>query len=236
MSAPISAAWLLKGHFDFAGQDQHNTTTLSIKAGLCEALGLPSDGLQIANYPVGPQFKHTFWWREGRTDYAEAQFVAAISKEHPVLSLGVSVEKGLEGSAIRRPEEVMDRRVWDWPRLVARLSDVLSTDVPKVATGLGSPIHLRVRRGARSDGERRWWQTRAFSFVQDRWFERNAGRVRVEAEAVVEQVRELDDRKDLWAIVTITCDLGPAEADGMTPSQAAALLLQFAGIRRRFRS
>ena len=77
MDTSISAAWLLKGHFDFAGQDQHNTTTLLIKANLCAALGLPKDGLRIAFYPAGPQYKHSYWWREGDTDYAEAQFVAA---------------------------------------------------------------------------------------------------------------------------------------------------------------
>ncbi|HXG45650.1 MAG TPA: hypothetical protein VNJ71_12940 [Gemmatimonadales bacterium] len=97
MRAPISAAWLLKGHCDCAGQDRSNTTTVAIRAPLCEALGRPRDGLQIANYSVGPQLKHTFWWREGSTDDAETQFVATISRKHPVLSLGLSVEKGLEG-------------------------------------------------------------------------------------------------------------------------------------------
>ena len=92
MGASVLGAWLLKGHFDFADQDQHNTTTLSVKASLCDALGLQPDGLRIANYPTGPSFKHTFWWRESETDYAEAQFVAAISKEHPVLSLARSYQ------------------------------------------------------------------------------------------------------------------------------------------------
>jgi hypothetical protein len=134
--------------------------------------------------------------------------VAAISKEHPVLSLGVSVEKGLEGSAASDPREMMDRHAWDWPRLVENLSDVLLTDVPELARGLEAPVHVRVRRGARWDADKRWWKTRGFSFVNEQWFERHAGRVHVDTETVVEHVRELDDRKDLWAIVTITHDLG----------------------------
>ncbi len=235
MGASVSGAWLLKGHFDFAGQDQHNTTTLSIKANLCSALGLQPDGLGIANYPTGPSFKHTFWWREGDTDYAEAQFVAAISKEHPILSLGVSVEKGLEDDSVRRPNEMMDRHVWDWPRFIESLFDILSTDVPRVASAIKAPVHVRIRHGVRWDGDRRWWATRCFSFAGDQWFERHAGRVRVGAETIVEHVRELDARKDSWAIATITQDFGASEADGMSPGEVAAVLLRFDGIRRRMR-
>lgn len=188
----------------------------------------------VGNVRHGPQFKHTFWWREGDVDYAEAQFVAAISKDHPVLSLGVSIEKGLEVAGAGA-NEAMNRRVWDWPRLVDNLRDALATDVPKIAAALGAPIQVRVRRGARWEGDRRWWQTRAFSFVDGRWFERNAGRVRVEVETIVDHVREVDGRKDLWAIATITRDLGPAEAEGMTPDEVAGILLRFSGTRKRFR-
>lgn len=236
MGASISGAWLLKGHFDFAGQDQHNTTTLSIKANLCTALGLQPDGLSIANYPTGPAFKHTFWWREGDTDYAEAQFVAAISKEHPVLSLGISVEKGLEGGPATGPKQMMDRHVWDWPRLIESLSDILSADVPGIATAIGAPVQVRVRHGVRWEEDRRWWHTRCFSFVDEQWFERHAGRVRIETEAIVEHVRDLDDRKESWAIVTITQDLAPSEAEGMSPEEVAGVLLRFGGIRRRIRA
>jgi hypothetical protein len=108
--------------------------------------------------------------------------------------------------------------------------------MPEIATTLESPIHVRVRRGARWDGDRRWWHTRGFSFVQEQWFERHAGRVRTETETIVEHMREVDSRKDLWAIVTITHDLGPSGADGMSPEDVAAVLGRFDGIRRRIRA
>ncbi len=95
---------------------------------------------------------------------------------------------------------------------------------------------MRVRWGGRLNGDPQWWQTLPCSFVEGRWFERHGGRVRVEPQTVLEEVRELDERKDLWGIITITRDLEPAEADGTTASEAATVLLQFDGIQRRFRS
>jgi hypothetical protein len=38
MSAPMSAAWLLEGHFDLGRQDPGRTTMISIKENLCQAL------------------------------------------------------------------------------------------------------------------------------------------------------------------------------------------------------
>jgi hypothetical protein len=148
---------------------------IELKANLCAALGLPKDGLRIAYYPVGPQFRHIYWWREGSDDYAEAQFVAAISKDHPVLSLGVSIEKASEDGEAKRAGDAMDRCTWDWPRLVKGLADILSSDVPAAAKALNSSVHMRVWSRPRPKGERVGWHTRAFSFVDDQWFERHAG-------------------------------------------------------------
>ena len=131
---------------------------------------------------------------------------------------------------------MMDRQLWDWPHLIESLPDILSTDVPGIAGVIKAPVHVRVRHGVRWDGDRRWWHTRCFSFVGERWFERHAGRVRAETETIVEHVRDLDNRGDSWAIVTITQDLGPSEAEGMTPAEVAAVLLRFGGIRRRIRA
>lgn len=237
MSAALSDAWLLEGHFDLGRQDPHRTSMISIKENLCEALGLPADGLRIAFFPTGPQFKHTYWWREGSHDYAEAQFVAAIAKEVPVLSLGVSVEKGVESGAPRRPEQVMNRSVWDWPRLIQALPEIVAVDVPALAASLAAPISLRVRTGIDVEGEsRRWWSGRAFSFLEDHWCDRHAGRVRVDAEAIVDHVKELDQRLDRWGIVHVVRDFAPKEVDGMTPATAAAILLEFDRIRRRLTS
>lgn len=233
MDPDISASWLLKGYFDFSAQDPHHTTTLGIKADLCASLSLPKDGLQTAQFPVGPSWKHIFWWREGKVDYAEAQFFAAVSATHPVLSLGVAVEKGLEGRA-RRPTQLMDRATWDWPRLVEHLPVVLSADVAATAAALRAPINVRIRsKGSVEDDTEAAWTTRAFSFVDGGWFERHVGRV--EPDEISEYVRGLDGQRDLWAIVHFARDLAPAEADGLSPSGAAALLIAFDGIRRRLR-
>lgn len=151
-----------------------------------------------------------------------------------MLSLGVSIEKGLERGAPRRPEQVMDRAVWDWPRLIGALPEIMSVDVPALAAKLAAPISVRVRTGIDVEGEpKRWWHVRAFSFFQDHWCDRHAGRVRIDAGAIVDHVRELDQRHERWAIVHVVRDFSPKEVDGMQPAAAAAILLEFDGIRRR---
>jgi len=235
MDAAISAMWLQKGHFDFSRQDSRNTTSLLIRSNLCAVLSLPKDGLEIRRYPVGPQFSHVYWWREGSEDYAEAQFVAAISKDHPVLSLGVSIEKGREDAESMRAGDAMDRRSWDWPRLVIGIADILSDEVPAASKALDASVHVRIWTRKRPDNDRSGWYVRAFSFVDDEWFERHAGRVRVDVEAIVDYLRELDGTLDEWAIVHLARDFSPAEVDGMSPSDVASILMRFNGLRRRLR-
>jgi hypothetical protein len=207
---------------------------ISIKESLCDALHLPPGGLRIATFPTGPQFKHTYWWREGSRDYAEAQFVATIAKDAPVLSLGVSIEKGVESAG--HPEEVMDRAVWDWPRLIGALPEIVSVHVPAVAAKLAAPISIRVRTGINVEGEsKRWWRVRAFTFVKDHWYDRHAGKVRVDAGAIVDHVKELDQSPERWAVVHIVRDFSPIEVNGMQPRAVSAVLLEFDGIRRKLR-
>lgn len=71
--------------------------------------------------------------------------------------------------------------------------------------------------------------------MSEQWFERHAGRVRVEPEAIIEHVRELDGLRDTWAIVQFSRDFGPGEADGMSPSKVAGILIGFNELRRRLR-
>ena len=137
----LQANWLLKGYFQVDDQMQQ------IREGLAARLGRPASAVHIAFYPVGPIWKHTYWWREGETKYAEAQFFARIAEEYPVLSVGASVEKGLEDTdavpSERREAFLMDRRTWDWQRLKSRIRDVVKTDVPACASLLARPIELR---------------------------------------------------------------------------------------------
>ena len=57
-------------------------------------------GVECGRSKMATSEMSVYWWREGSVDYAEAQFTAAISKEQPILSLGVSVEEGREGRGL----------------------------------------------------------------------------------------------------------------------------------------
>ena len=107
------ALWLRQGHYDF--RNQKPSYMQAVRSELSRALGLADHPLRIASWPVGPRWRYTYWWREGKSNYAEAQFFASMAQEYPVLSLGVSVEKGYEGRQRAKGELRMDRRSWDWP-------------------------------------------------------------------------------------------------------------------------
>jgi hypothetical protein len=232
MDTNFSADWLFKGHFDLSKQPPHGTTTLQIKNQLSIALGLPKgNGLQVASFPVGPQKRHTYWWRETELKYGEAQFVAQISKLYPVLSLGVAIEKGRETGAGGDWE--MDRDVWDWDALVEQLPQILSSDIPAVAASSDAPVNVQFWHSI--DAEITGWRTRAFSYVREQWFDRHAGNVFATADAITAYLMDLNGRKDTWVIVHFVRDLGAKEVEGMSPSAAASILLEFSGIRDRLR-
>ncbi|MEM2112278.1 MAG: hypothetical protein QXX08_10465 [Candidatus Bathyarchaeia archaeon] len=86
--------WLFRGYFEVSDPAGGPSFTQQVRESLnAQIVGA---SFQIASYPVGPAWRHTFWWREGNSEYAEAQFFARIAEEYPVLSVGVSVEKGIE--------------------------------------------------------------------------------------------------------------------------------------------
>ena len=75
--------------------------------------------LRLQTTPAAKHGSTPFWWRETELEYGEGQFVAAISKLHPILSLGVSVEKGVTVATASRSRRMrLDPSVWDWRRLV----------------------------------------------------------------------------------------------------------------------
>lgn len=229
----LQASWLAQGYFQVTDQMQQ------IRDGLAARLGRSSSALQIAFFPVGPVWKHTYWWREGEADHAEAQFFARISREYPILSLGVSVEKGLEDSDAapfaRRHTFLMNRRTWDWERLKGRMHDVLKTDVPACASLLERPFVVRFSaqqwvRGAATAEQGR----RTFVLLNGRWFERYVGTAT--ESAIAETLRGLDERKDWWVNAYFGCDLSPHEVTGMKPEDAAHILWQCSAVRRRLTS
>ena len=230
----IQASWLLRGYFDFSKQDRNDTTSQRIRNELCVALGRPKDSLRIANYPVGPVWRHTLWLREGEADYAEAQFFLQIARDYPVLSLGVSVEKGLETSDLPPAEAgklSMDRRSWDWQRFVGTHAAVLKKDVPSVASNLQQPLTVRFQ--VKRQREVLEDESRTFSFVKGHWFERHKGRAK--ATQIAEHLVALDQRMDLWVIVHFAVDLSLRAADDLSAVEVAQLLLRFEPIRRRLR-
>lgn len=233
----VHGVWLRQGLFVLSN-DRPAVTQL-IRAELERGLHLQPGTLHIKGFPVAANWRHTCWWREGHTDYAEAQFFAQIAHDFAVLSLGVSVEKGRERAPERpgRPclgsKQLMDRRSWDWPRLVKHASTVFSTEIAGVAAELQAPINVRIRTRGFGEGDATAWATRAFSFLDGHWFERYKGRV--EPKTIVEHIRELDRRPDSWAIVHFARDLDPVEANGLSAPAAAAILLAFDSVRRRLR-
>ena len=204
----------------------------SVRDELEKALGFRRNTLRISNYPVATNWKHTYWWREGNVEFAEAQFVAQIAKEYPVLSLGAAVEKGFEIPQVPK-QKSMDRRTWDWPRFVDNVEQVLLRDVAEVATKLGESVHLRIKNKAWRDEKGKPWTTRAFSFVDGKWFERYVGGI--DPRVIVDHIRDLNNQKDFWAIVHFARDLGPNEADGLSAQQMAQALIAFDPIRRRLK-
>lgn len=213
------ARWLHQGFF-VLGDDQANFTR-AVRDELQRSLGL---AFRIGGYPNRQAWRHTVWWREGDQNYAEAQFFARISKEYPVLSMGVSVEKGIEGP-VETSDEEMDRQTWHWPRFVQHAEDILSSEVRAVSANLGQPISLRIKVWREAA------ETRAFSLVNGQWYERHRGTVN-EAD-IARYIADLDGRQASWVDAYIAQDLAPRDADRLTTQAASAILLTFDGIRRR---
>jgi hypothetical protein len=229
----IRSSWLIRGYFNLSEEDRRHTTTQEIRDTLSTALGV---NLQIAMYPVGPNWKHTFWWREGTADYAEAQFFVRIDEDCPVLSLGVSVEKGREGSdAGMVPAQRMDRGIWDWSRLIERRLAVLAS-VPEIAVRLQQPVSLRVRAYDKPYDENQLVRSKSltFSFVDGQWFQRHQGSANVAT--IASFIERLDQEMNLWIDLYFAVDLAPSIAEGMTGANIAGLLLRFEPIRRQLKA
>jgi hypothetical protein len=226
----IEARWLLCGYFDLSHQDSNHTTTQEIRAELSARLRVPR--MQIAMFPIGPNMKHTFWWRDGAVDYAEAQYFARIAESYPVLSLGVSVEKGLDDvdhlPAARRDPYLMNRSVWDWPRAVLNANALLAKAIPASAKSLSRPIVLRIdaKRVGPTEEIR---DSRTYVLAEGAWFRRYVGTAG--PKEIAEYLASLDRQRDWWVNLYIGADFGPSEADGMEPRKAAEILLSFKTVR-----
>ena len=234
----IQAAWLNKGYIDVSEEDPRHTTTQDIRAALCRGLGLTPRALTIKGWPVGPAWRNTVWWRESEDGYREAQYFLQILRDCPMLSLGLSIEKGLGtmawGAAHYMPD---DDPSWDWRRLVHLATPLVDAHIPAAASSLGRPVTLRFRVHHNHNEQRETTifhdESRAYTFASGEWFARNVGHASVAD--VVGHIRHLDGRRERWVDASITVDLGAEAADGMTADAVAALLLHFEPVRQRLR-
>lgn len=224
----MESDWANRGYFDFSDFPRGKTPTQIIRGELCQALGLHDRDLGIAFWPVGPSWKHIVWWRKGERSHAEAQFLMEVAGEYPILSLGVSIEKGFVESADDRHR--MDRSTWHWSVLLDAGHDILATDVPAIHARAGSPIAIRAR--VRRDGMLAEAESATFVYADGRWWKRCEGGV--DAGVIVDKLREFDRLEQDWVDLHFVEDI-PAEAlENLTPKDVADRLLNFEPLWRRF--
>ena len=228
----VKQEWLEHGLFQVTDSSGKSFNRQVPKA-LAARLGLAPADLQLASFPVGPAWRFALWWREWEVDFAEAQFMAAIAADFPILSLGVSVEKGLEKRPGLAPDDPrhMDRRSWDWPNFRRRTRQILMRDIPRCSQALGRPVSLRLIVIPWEKRPARVRETHTFACDGNAWFRRRKGQAQIND--IRDLITNLDGGKDHWVNAHIVCDL--ADARGLTAEGAAGILHAFAQIRDRIR-
>jgi hypothetical protein len=205
----VQASWLHKGYFVL----RDDGLMRDVRDILEKSLRLRKSSLSVRMYPEDRAWKHTVWWREARDAFVEAQFFAQIARGYPVLSLGVAVEKGYGSSKVAKTPMKRMSRSWDWHRLIANAEGFLS-DVEDLGERFKrQPLSLRVTVTPASG---RGSKTTAYSFVEGAWYERYVGHGT--SRKIVQHLRDVNGMDDHWAIVHLSCDLSPAEADGRNGS------------------
>lgn len=206
------------------------TPTMSIRDHLCTRLGLQPKSLRIIPYPTGPSRKHTFWWREGAVDYAEAQYFLQIAGEYPMCAVGVSVEKGLEGPGFDAAH-AMDRNLWHWPRLVAQAGEIFGNLLPDIQEESDRSITVRLRAKQHRNLMKRL--SHVLSLNSGAWTERHVGHRSLDE--IVGIVKTLDQSQDYWVDSYFTFDLTAQELEFAGPDGVAEILLRFEPLWRAFR-
>ena len=157
--------------------------------------------------------------------------MAHIDDACPVLTLGITVEKGIEDPAhVSDPSELMVRGDWDWSNLMETAPEIIETTLPACAKILKRPVFLRCYGSVPGTKEQR---RKHYGFVDKRWFRRHEGGV--ETGSIMEALRTFDSHKNWWVDVFIGCDFSPSEVAEMDTEEAANTLLAFAPLRRMLR-
>jgi hypothetical protein len=224
----VRGSWLTRGYFVL----RNDGLMREVRDILERSLGQPKGTLSIRMAPEEPgQWKHICWWRAEHAPYREAQFFVQISRDYPILSLGISIEKGFETDDSSMPRgKRMDGR-WDWHTFITTSGRIVGSDVGDLARKLKRPITLRSKRKTQTDEA---WTTDSFSFVSGNWYNRHEGHF--DQDRIVKHLNQVNRERDQWAIVHLACDLSPDDADGLTATDIAAKLLLFNRIRNRLRA
>ncbi|MBM3293948.1 MAG: hypothetical protein FJY82_05420 [Candidatus Aminicenantes bacterium] len=234
----LQGNWLFRGYFGVSAPSGGPSITQQVRDRLAIRMGRSPSAVKIASYPVGPAWRHTFWWREGAVDYAEAQFFARIAEDYPVLSVGVSVEKGLEepraAPSAKRRTYLMERQKWDWQRFIKLAAEVLRSDVPECSSLLSRPVTLRLDTHQFVKGKAGARERAAFVFLEGAWHERHLGKAK--ERRIIDHLRDLDQRRDWWVNAYLACDLFPDEVRTLDAEALASALWGFSAVRQRLRS
>jgi hypothetical protein len=219
----VSADWLTKGYFVL----RNDGLMCDVRDILEKSLRMARGSLDVRMYPEERKWKHTVWWRQGRPAYKEVQLFTQVSREYPLLSLGLAVEKGYPSMKVAKHAAKRMDSSWDWHHFVANAETILRSDIPALATRLQRPVTLRVTLPAVDS------RSRAYSFAGGGWYERWEGHGT--ERRIVEHLNEVHGMDDQWAIVHLACDLSPADAHGLTARDLAKTLVGFNDIRKRIR-
>ena len=185
----LQGNWLTRGYFDLRNADGGQTVTQQVRDNLADHLGQPRRAVKIRSYPVGPAWRHTVWWGEGEVGFPEAQFIMRTSEEYPILSVGLSVEKGMGTPRVGAPKSDLMDETWSWNRFKDEADSFLEHDIPGCSSDIGRPISLRFfpydyKAASPINIPRR-------TFVSDGglWFERHVGSAKTSE--IADYIREL---------------------------------------------
>jgi hypothetical protein len=214
-------AWVRNGKFDLSG-DERPTRTVQVRLALqaCEKRDFKLIPLERREHTS------TYYLREGDRPFLEAQYYMSLDRACRTLSLGLSIEKANEKS--------MDRKEWDWARLVALGREGLVARLTAASNKLVRPVALVIEshevHGEQETDEPR--ETVPFVLDGDHWLIRA---VRVTPKHVFDYLREIDGREDWWADVWIVADFTEEEVSTMRPGDVAKNLHAFHPLRETLR-
>jgi len=220
-------AWVRSGEFDLSS-DRRPTRTVRVRKALEELEGRSFSLVKLDRRGR----TSTYYLREGKRPFVEAQYYMTLDRACHTLSLGVSIEKGHTHAGAERDRR-MDK-TWDWPHFMAlgasRLTEALSAITAALGRSVAVVAESHVPDADEPTGERR--DTVPFVFDGVRWTMRAA---QVTPAAPMQYLSELNRRPALWADVWIVADFTEQEIGALTPSAVARALFAFRSLRHAIR-